>query len=86
MELAVKLAEHGLIHCDFNEYNLMVDDSDRITMIDFPQMISLSHPNAQMYYFIFLFSYYYYCYYFLIFFILFYLLFIIFWMILIVLQ
>lgn len=26
MELIVKLAEHGLIHCDFNEFNLMVNE------------------------------------------------------------
>ncbi|GMN36479.1 hypothetical protein TIFTF001_006061 [Ficus carica] len=48
--LIVRLAEHGLIHCDFNEYNLMIDDDEKITMIDFPQMVSVSHPNAQMYF------------------------------------
>lgn len=47
MELIVKLANHGLIHGDFNEFNLMVDDQDHITMIDFPQMVSTSHPNAE---------------------------------------
>ena len=47
MELIVKLAKHGLIHGDFNEFNLMVDDNDHITMIDFPQMVSTSHPNAE---------------------------------------
>jgi RIO kinase 2 len=26
VSLIVKLAEHGLIHCDFNEFNLMVND------------------------------------------------------------
>ena len=47
MNLLVKLANHGLIHGDFNEFNLMVDAQDRITMIDFPQMVSTSHPNAE---------------------------------------
>ncbi|RUS90046.1 hypothetical protein EGW08_002233 [Elysia chlorotica] len=50
MELIVKLGNHGLIHGDFNEFNLMLDDKDRVTMIDFPQMISTSHPNAEMYF------------------------------------
>ena len=47
MELVVKLANHGLIHGDFNEFNLMLDEQDRITMYDFPQMISTSHQNAE---------------------------------------
>ena len=49
MEIIVKLGNHGLIHGDFNEFNLMLDEKDRVTMIDFPQMISTSHPNAEMY-------------------------------------
>ena len=47
MELIVKLANHGLIHGDFNEFNLMLDDTDHVTMIDFPQMVSTSHFNAE---------------------------------------
>ena len=47
MELLVKLGQHGLIHGDFNEFNLMLDDDDHITMIDFPQMISIEHANAE---------------------------------------
>lgn len=47
MDLIVKLANHGVIHGDFNEFNLMVDESDHITMIDFPQMVSTSHANAE---------------------------------------
>ncbi|KAH9525394.1 Serine/threonine-protein kinase RIO2 [Bulinus truncatus] len=50
MELLVKLGSYGLIHGDFNEFNLMVDDKDHITMIDFPQMISISHLNAELYF------------------------------------
>ncbi|KAM1504282.1 hypothetical protein FF1_000404 [Malus domestica] len=48
--LVVRLAEHGLIHCDFNEFNIMIDDDKKVTMIDFPQMVSVSHHNAQMYF------------------------------------
>ncbi|XP_075474366.1 serine/threonine-protein kinase rio2 isoform X1 [Primulina tabacum] len=48
--LIVRLAEHGLIHCDFNEFNIMVDDDEKVTMIDFPQMVSVSHRNAEMYF------------------------------------
>ncbi|XP_048359184.1 serine/threonine-protein kinase RIO2 isoform X2 [Sphaerodactylus townsendi] len=50
MELIVKLANYGLIHGDFNEFNLMLDDEDHVTMIDFPQMVSTSHPNAEWYF------------------------------------
>uniref|UniRef100_A0A6I8PC64 non-specific serine/threonine protein kinase n=1 Tax=Ornithorhynchus anatinus TaxID=9258 RepID=A0A6I8PC64_ORNAN len=50
MELIVKLANHGLIHGDFNEFNLILDNEDHITMIDFPQMVSTSHPNAEWYF------------------------------------
>ncbi|CAO1944136.1 unnamed protein product [Urochloa humidicola] len=48
--LIVRLAEHGLIHCDFNEFNIMIDDDENITVIDFPQMVSVSHRNAQMFF------------------------------------
>ncbi|XP_074851392.1 serine/threonine-protein kinase RIO2 isoform X2 [Carettochelys insculpta] len=50
MELIVKLANHGLIHGDFNEFNLLLDNEDQVTMIDFPQMVSTSHPNAEWYF------------------------------------
>lgn len=46
----IKLAEHGLVHGDFNEFNLMIDDDEVITIIDFPQMTSINHPNAQYYF------------------------------------
>ena len=44
--LLKRLAEHGLVHCDFNEFNLMIDDECKVTLIDFPQRVSTSHPNA----------------------------------------
>ena len=50
MDLIVRLAQHGLVHGDFNEFNMMIDDNEKITMIDFPQMISTSHKNAQYYF------------------------------------
>uniref|UniRef100_A0A8I3PXJ2 Serine/threonine-protein kinase RIO2 n=3 Tax=Canis lupus TaxID=9612 RepID=A0A8I3PXJ2_CANLF len=50
VELIVRLANHGLIHRDFNEFNLILDKDDHITMIDFPQMVSTSHHNAEWYF------------------------------------
>lgn len=50
MQLICRLASYGLIHCDFNEFNLLVDDEERVTLIDFPQMVSTSHPNAEYYF------------------------------------
>ena len=50
MELVMRLAGVGLIHCDFNEFNLLVDDNEVVTMIDFPQMVSTSHINAKYYF------------------------------------
>lgn len=50
LEQIIKLAEYGLIHGDFNEFNLMIDDDEKVTIIDFPQMTSTAHPNAQFYF------------------------------------
>merc|ERR1712002_1229450 len=50
MNLILKFASFGLIHGDFNEFNLMVDDNDKVTVIDFPQMMSVDHPNAKFYF------------------------------------
>jgi RIO kinase 2 len=46
----IRLAEHGLVHGDFNEFNLMINDQEEITVIDFPQMTSTQHLNAQFYF------------------------------------
>jgi len=43
----VNLAKCGLVHCDYNEFNIMCNDSHEITVIDFPQMVSTNHPNAE---------------------------------------
>ncbi|XP_062206251.1 uncharacterized protein LOC133908270 [Phragmites australis] len=48
--LTIRLAEHGLIHCDFNKFNIMIDDDEKVRVIDFLQMVSVSHRNAQMYF------------------------------------
>ena len=50
MSIIVRLASYGLIHSDFNEFNLMISDNGRVTMIDFPQMVSISHLNAEYYF------------------------------------
>jgi RIO kinase 2 len=50
MNLILRLAAHGLIHCDFNEFNLLIDDQYKVTLIDFPQMVSTSHYNAEWYF------------------------------------
>ncbi|KAI3383266.1 hypothetical protein SNEBB_010494 [Seison nebaliae] len=49
MRLIEKFAVHGLIHGDFNEFNIMIkaDDQSDIIVIDFPQMLSVQHPNAK---------------------------------------
>ena len=50
MNLIMRLGRCGLIHGDFNEYNLICSEDEKITLIDFPQMVSTDHPNAQMYF------------------------------------
>lgn len=68
--LILRLARHGLIHGDFNEFNILIkeekidgpkvaevsdaDESAAVTLtpilIDFPQMVSMDHQNAEMYF------------------------------------
>lgn len=60
MDLIVRLAKVGLIHGDFNEFNILVkepldDDGEPVEgadvepiLIDFPQMVSVDHPNAEL--------------------------------------
>ena len=50
MALILRFASVGLIHSDFNEFNLMVDDAEEVTVIDFPQMVSIAHHNGQFYF------------------------------------
>jgi RIO kinase 2 len=71
LEMILRLAGHGLIHGDFNEFNILIKEekilseksksleetgeSDEQTqpvpiLIDFPQMVSIDHVNAEMYF------------------------------------
>jgi RIO kinase 2 len=50
MNLLVNLANYGLIHSDYNEFNIMLNDDDKVILIDFPQMVSISHENADFYF------------------------------------
>jgi RIO kinase 2 len=50
IELILRLAAHGLIHCDFNEFNLLMDADENLIVIDFPQVVSVDHINAEYYF------------------------------------
>lgn len=77
MDMIVRLARFGLIHGDFNEFNLLIKEIEEPdaegkvpegdenaeegnfenmnlrlipVLIDFPQMVSVDHPNAEMYF------------------------------------
>jgi RIO kinase 2 len=67
ISMILRLAQYGLIHGDFNEFNILIEEkttpasdpssgpsSESITLIpiliDFPQMISMDHTNAEMYF------------------------------------
>jgi RIO kinase 2 len=57
MKFIVKLANHGLIHCDFNEFNIMIRNKDDVkpgeldfVVIDFPQCVSIEHKDAKQYF------------------------------------
>lgn len=59
LAIIVRLAQHGLIHGDFNEFNILVAEKEDPaggpiklvpTMIDFPQMVSIDHANAEYYF------------------------------------
>ncbi|KAJ7169951.1 RIO1 family-domain-containing protein [Mycena filopes] len=51
MDLIVRFAHAGLIHGDFNEFNILIRrESGEPIVIDFPQMVSTSHENAEWYF------------------------------------
>ena len=57
MDMIVALAKRGLIHGDFNEFNILIKEEDEDgkntatpVLIDFPQIVSTNHANAQMYF------------------------------------
>lgn len=47
MNLLLKFANHGVIHGDFNEFNIMITESGDPIVIDFPQMVSTAHKDAK---------------------------------------
>jgi len=50
MNLILRLASQGLIHGNYNEFNILVYEDGRPTLIDFPQMLSIDHPNVREYF------------------------------------
>lgn len=44
----VRMLELGVVHGDCNEYNSIVDLDGRVAIIDFPQMIQATDPEASM--------------------------------------
>ncbi|KAI0721279.1 RIO1-domain-containing protein [Cerioporus squamosus] len=51
MDMIVRFARAGLIHGDFNEFNILIRrDTGEPVVIDFPQMVSTSHKNAEWYF------------------------------------
>ena len=50
IDLLEKFAKNGLVHGDFNEFNLLIDNQGRVYVIDFPQMVSTNHKEASFLY------------------------------------
>ena len=50
MDIIERFASYGLIHSDFNEFNIMIDNEQKIWVIDFPQMVSTSHQQAEFFF------------------------------------
>lgn len=50
MNLIIRFADSGVIHGDFNEFNIMLTEDEKPVIIDFPQMVSTLHQNAEMYF------------------------------------
>ncbi|KAG8712577.1 hypothetical protein FRC08_014350 [Ceratobasidium sp. 394] len=51
MDVIVRFAKAGLIHGDFNEFNILIRRETGIpVVIDFPQMVSTRHANAEWYF------------------------------------
>jgi len=50
MNLLLRFGSVGVIHGDFNEFNVMIDDNGNPIVIDFPQMVSTQHTDAKMFF------------------------------------
>lgn len=48
LDVVERLARCGLVHCDLNEFNVMIDEEEDFKVIDFPQMVSTCHADAEM--------------------------------------
>lgn len=44
--VALAYREAGIIHADLSEFNVLVSQSEGILLIDWPQHVTLEHPNA----------------------------------------
>merc|ERR1719326_312578 len=47
MRLLIRLGRAGIVHGDFNEFNLLIGEDQKVTLIDFPQIVHLTHVNAR---------------------------------------
>ncbi|KAJ1311086.1 hypothetical protein OPQ81_009589 [Rhizoctonia solani] len=51
MDVIVRFAKAGLIHGDYNEFNILIRrETGEPVVIDFPQMVSTRHANAEWYF------------------------------------
>lgn len=61
ISMILRLAQYGLIHGDFNEFNILIKEENATpenpatlvltpVLIDFPQMVSIDHANAEFYF------------------------------------
>ncbi|KAL3266422.1 hypothetical protein HHI36_010598 [Cryptolaemus montrouzieri] len=50
MNMILNFANSGVIHGDFNEFNIMITDEEKPVIIDFPQMLSTEHPDAEIFF------------------------------------
>ncbi|GJD10980.1 Serine/threonine-protein kinase rio2 [Galdieria sulphuraria] len=45
-----KLLKIGVVHGDFNQFNILLDEHENVFLIDFPQVISINHVDAEYYF------------------------------------
>ena len=47
IDLAIKFLKIGVVHADFSEFNLIISEDNSITVIDFPQCMKHTDPEAE---------------------------------------
>lgn len=47
IDLAISLLKVGIVHADFSEFNIMIDENENVTLIDFPQCIPYTFQEAE---------------------------------------